>query len=200
VVAWLGLQRLGAVPVPITPIYTSFDLQYVAQDTGARAVICQDRNYGYVKRAMPGTQIEHVVTTNVMDLLPSWKQVFGFLADKAPKGKVEKAPFVHSFRSLLQGVEYAGTGKSSEDIAEILYTGGTTKHPKGVPINPRLFLVSAEEQLNVRTALFPKEKDGALRGNSCAVPSCQLGRNFRRDTAQQSDQPHRGARVLPHDS
>ena len=35
VLAWLAVQWIGAVPVPITPIYTARDLAYIANDTGA---------------------------------------------------------------------------------------------------------------------------------------------------------------------
>ena len=166
VISWLGIQRLGALAVPITPIYTSFDLNYVASDTGAKAIICSDRNYGYVKQAMSGTAVERIVVTNLADLLPLWKRVFGFLADKIPSGKVDKAKYSSFFRNLISSslpsapVPTAG----GDDIAEILYTGGTTKHPKGVPINHGLFLISSDEQLGVRDHLFPKENDVILGG------------------------------------
>jgi long-chain acyl-CoA synthetase len=166
VVSWLGIQRLGAVAVPITPIYTVVDLKYVANDTGARAIICQDRNYGYVKQAMQDTAIKTVVVTNIADLLPWWKRVFGMLADKVPTGKVENAPFITLMRNLISGSHSPAPDPNTgeDEIAEILYTGGTTKHPKGVPLNQGLFLVSAEEQLGVRDALFPKDQDVILGG------------------------------------
>jgi len=166
VVAWLGIQRLGAVAVPITPIYTSFDLNYVAQDTRAKAVVCSDRNFGYVKQAMPGTSIERVVVTNLADLLPLWKRVFGLLGDKVPSGKVEKAPFTSLLRAMVTSSAPPAPDPDSreDDVAEILFTGGTTKHPKGVPITQGLFLVSADEQLGVRDPLFPKNEDVILGG------------------------------------
>jgi long-chain acyl-CoA synthetase len=166
VVAWLGIQRLGAVAVPITPIYTSFDLKYIANDTQARAIICMDRNYGYVKQAMADTQIRQVVVTSLPDLLPFWKRAFGYLADKVPSGKVETAAFISSMRKMVSASNPPAPEPATEedDIAEILYTGGTTKHPKGVPITHGLFLVSADEQLGVRDPLFPKDKDVILGG------------------------------------
>lgn len=185
VVTWLGIQRLGAAAVPITPIYTAADLRYIANDTAARAIVCQDRNYGYVKQAMQDTAIKTVVVTNVADLLPWWKRAFGLLADKVPTGKVEKAPFVHFMRNLISGSNppAADPNTGEDEIAEILYTGGTTKHPKGVPINQGLFLVSAEEQLGVRDPLFPKDHDvilgGAplfhILGQTCSLSTVVLG-------------------------
>ncbi|UCG06062.1 MAG: AMP-binding protein, partial [Desulfobacterales bacterium] len=32
VVTWLGIQKIGAAAVPITPIYTPHDLKYIAND------------------------------------------------------------------------------------------------------------------------------------------------------------------------
>lgn len=166
VVSWLAILRLGAVVVPITPIYTASDLKYLANDTGARAVICSDRNYGYVKAVMPDTAIERVVVTNLADMLPWWKRAFSYLADKIPRGKVERAPFLSSMAAMIAESHppTPDPGTSEDDIAEILYTGGTTKHPKGVPISHGLFLVSVEEQIAVRDPLFPKDKDVILNG------------------------------------
>jgi len=185
VVSWLGIQRLGAVAIPITPIYTSFDLKYIANDTQATAVICADRNYGYVKQAMPDTSIRKVIITNIADLLPFWKKAFGYLADKIPTGKVEKAPHIHFLKDMIKSSASPApnTNPKEDEVAEILYTGGTTKHPKGVPITHGLFLVSAYEQLSVRDPLFPKHEDiifgGAplfhILGQTCTLATVVVG-------------------------
>ena len=166
VISWLGLQRLGAIPVPITPIYTAADLAYIAGDTGAKAVVCSDRNYGYVKQVMPQTAIARVIVMNLADVLPLWKRLFGILSDRIPRGKVEQAPHVSFLSSMISASDPPAPEPtvSEGDIAEILYTGGTTKHPKGVPITHGLFLVSADEQLSVRDPLFPKDGDTILGG------------------------------------
>lgn len=185
VVSWLGIQRLGGVVVPITPIYTPVDLQYIASDTEAKAVICSDRNYGYVKQVLPHTKLEKTVVTNIADLLPWWKRFFGWVADKVPTGKVERAESVSFMRDMI-GSSYPSapdpqTGPA--DIAEILYTGGTTKHPKGVPITHGLFLLSSFEQLAVRDPLFSKDGDviigGAplfhVLGQTCSLSTVMVG-------------------------
>ncbi len=140
VIAWLGIQRLGALAVPITPIYTPKDLNYIANDTGAKAVVCSDRNYGYVRRSMADTSLERVIICNLTDLLPIWKQVFGFLADKVPRGKVERADFISPMKDMVSArhpsAPEPATGE--DDVAEILYTGGTTKHPEGSSHYPRI--------------------------------------------------------------
>jgi len=50
-----GIQKIGAVLVPISPIYTSFEIEYMIKDAGVETVICQDTNFGYVKEVLPTT-------------------------------------------------------------------------------------------------------------------------------------------------
>ena len=169
VVAWLGLQRLGAVAVPITPIYTPHDIIYIANDSGAEAIVCADTNFGYVTSALPETGLKQVVFANMADLLPAWKRAFGYLFDVVPRGKTAGGDRTRSFRSLLSGsagkpLPEAST-RCGADTAEILYTGGTTKYPKGVPISQALFLVSADEQIRMSAPLFPPE-DNVVMGNA----------------------------------
>ncbi len=170
VVAWLGIQRAGGVCVPITPIYTPIDLAYIANDSDAEAIVCADTNFGYVKKVLPKTRIKQVVITKMAELLPAWKRLFGYLFDVIPKGKTILDDHTFLIGKLL--ATYANctdtlpeTTDSGSDIAEILYTGGTTKYPKGVPITHDLFLVSAKEQIQISEPLFPPQ-DNVIMANA----------------------------------
>ena len=185
ILAWLAVQWIGGVAVPITPIYTAHDLNYIAGDTGAVAVFCSDRNFGYVQQVLDAGLLQTVFVTNLADLLPWWKRFFGWALDIVPRGKVAKRAAVHPLRRLLSAgpnsiPEIRGGG---DQIAEILYTGGTTKHPKGVPISHRLYLGCAEEQLSASLPLFPNEENiilgGAplfhILGQTCSLGTILLG-------------------------
>jgi len=170
VVAWLGILRAGGICVPITPIYTPHDLKYIATDSEAETVVCSDTNYGYVRKVLDETPLRQVVIVKTADLLPSWKRGFGYLFDIVPRGAVSYGPHTHSFRTLLhryrnQRVELPPLPAGGRTSAEILYTGGTTKFPKGVPIAHDLFLVSADEQIRVSAPLFPVEEN-VIMGNA----------------------------------
>jgi len=163
IVAWLGIQRIGAVAVPITPIYTAHDLQYIANDSGARFIVCADINYGYVKQVLPETGLEKVIVTRLTDLLPWWKRLFGWAFDKVPKGSVSKEDDTLFFNKLIKPPRDHNRLpqlKGEEDkTAEILYTGGTTKFPKGVPISHGLYIESALEQITMSDPLFPPHEN-----------------------------------------
>lgn len=186
IVAWLGIQRTGAVCVPITPIYTPHDVRYIANDSETETIMCADTNFGYVARILPETKIKRVIVSNMADLLPWWKRKFGRLFDIIPKGRIALGTDSHSLNRLLS--EYRNPRLperigDSRETAEILYTGGTTKYPKGVPFTHDLFLRSADEQIRVSEPLFPVEENIVLGnaplfhilGQTCSLATLLVG-------------------------
>lgn len=137
VIAFLGIQKLGAVIVPVSPIYTSHELSYMIEDSGAEAIICMDTNFGYVREVSTASGLKHVIVTNLVDLLPPWKKVLGVLFDRIPSGKVTRETNVHGFKTLLKHAPLARPAQIDpmQDLSYLLFTGGTTGFPKGVPGN-----------------------------------------------------------------
>ncbi len=135
VIAFLGIQKIGAVAVPVSPIYTSHEIGYMIRDAGVETVICMDTNFGYVKETFGTTDLKRIIVTNVADLLPPWKRLLGVLFDKIPTGKVEQEARVSRFTSLLKHAPLSAPAALDpmRDLSYILYTGGTTGFPKGVP-------------------------------------------------------------------
>ncbi|HUG76176.1 MAG TPA: long-chain fatty acid--CoA ligase [Burkholderiales bacterium] len=125
IIAYFAALKCGAVVTPISPVYTSHEVRYQLEDSGARAVICQD--ILYEKVAKSGARLDFVIVTNVSEYLPALKRLFA--------GKATVSGDVHWLQSLLkthppQAPEVAIDPRT--DLAALPYTGGTTGHPKGV--------------------------------------------------------------------
>jgi long-chain acyl-CoA synthetase len=168
IVAWLGIQGAGCVGVPITPIYTPHDVNYIANDSGASAIVCADTNFGYVQQVLPDTGLKQVIVSQMTDLLPWWKRWFGHLYDVVPTGKIATGANILRFRQLLKQYRGRRPGHMDPDgqkTAEILYTGGTTKFPKGVPLSHDLFITSSRVQIRTSEPLIPLQENVIL-GNA----------------------------------
>ena len=165
VVMWLSLQRIGAVPVPVSPIYTTHDLEYIATDSDAVAILSADTNFGYAKKLKEKGILDKIIVTNVADMLPWWKRLIGFGFDRIPEGQLEHEKTI-KFLDLLNSSHngsQAATGQEDE-IMEILYTGGTTKFPKGVPISHKVYIRSFREQLKISEPLVSSQENVVVQG------------------------------------
>jgi len=158
IISWLALQRLEAVPVMVAPVYTAYDIRYMANDVGARIIICMDTNLSYVMDVLSEAPIRKIIVTNIVDLLPWWKNLIGRGFGRVPSGKIPTGKEFASFRELLKKGNPSSLppfqGKA-EDAAVMLYTGGTTGFPKGVPLSAGLFLYRIDEWAKATEAVVP---------------------------------------------
>jgi long-chain acyl-CoA synthetase len=149
IIAYFAALKCGAAVTPISPVYTSHEVRYQLQDSGARAIICQDALYEKVART--GVALDLVVVTNVGEYLPALKRL---LAKKAAiSGKV------HWLQDLLK--QYPPTPPEvaidpKTDLAALPYTGGTTGSPKGVMLT-HFNLMAAQ---TIGYAAFPNLEPG----------------------------------------
>lgn len=166
VIIWLALQKIGAVAVPVTHFYGPVDLKYIANDSGAETIFCMDTNFGYVNKVFSETRLKRVVVNTVADLLPLWKRIVGKIYDKIPEGNFSLDHNVFTFKKLMKNnaPPLPQSGEDLEGIAEILYTGGTTGYPKGVPISGQLWLNSINEQRKSSQAVIPRGEDVVIQG------------------------------------
>jgi long-chain acyl-CoA synthetase len=159
-IAWLALGRLGAVGVPVAPVYGSGDLKYLVNDSGAETIISMDSNFNYVNEILPETNLKRVVITNMLDLVPFWKRVVARGFDRVPRGKFPSSSKVFSFRDLLKRGHVSGLPDfrlpGGERISLLLYTGGTTGFPKGVPLSEGLFLYRVLEWRRASQGVTPQ--------------------------------------------
>lgn len=135
IIAYLGTQKIGGIPVPIAPIYTPFEVQFMLNDAGVETIVCQDTNYGYVQEVVPRTKITRILITNLVDFLPWHTRMVGKMFNRVPHGAIHKGEGVFLFKDLLKKFpahEPKIDINPREHLAFILYTGGTTGFPKGV--------------------------------------------------------------------
>ena len=132
---FFGILKAGGVCVTCNPLYKASELKYQLKDSGSRAVFVMDHPnfYPTAVEAAGETDVETVVICNVRSYLPWLKGALGSLLGKIPKAdRHEPGHFlfdeaVKSARPDPPRFEVDPV----KDVANILYTGGTTGVPKG---------------------------------------------------------------------
>ena len=141
VVAWYGIQRLGAVAVGNNPLYTQRELSHQLRDAGIEILVTLDLLYPLVAAVKDEVGLKKVIVTKIGDYL-------GWPINKlAPlKQKKEAQHEGRSWPPVPQGADvlwWSDLMKRSygplpplqvdpvEDVAAFVYTGGTTGLSKG---------------------------------------------------------------------
>jgi long-chain acyl-CoA synthetase len=154
IIAYFGALKCGATVTPISPVYTSHEVRYQLEDSGARAIVCQDILYDKVAKS--GAKLDFVVVTNVNEYLPAMKRLFS--------KKTEVPGKVHWLQDLLKNYPANAptvTIDPQVDLAVLPYTGGTTGNPKGVMLT-HYNLIAAQTMGRVAFPMFEQGKEVIL--------------------------------------
>ena len=149
-VALFGILRAGMIVVNVNPLYTPRELEYQLKDSGAKTIVIVDNFAGVLQQVLGHTAVEHVITTQLGDLL-TWPKrwIVNFVVKKVkkmvPAWRIDNAI---SFRAALaRGAarSFKPVEMGREDVAFLQYTGGTTGVSKGAMLTHRNILANVEQ-------------------------------------------------------
>ena len=167
IITFLALQRIGAIAVPITPIYTPPDVEFICNNCEAKLIVCADTNLGYVLQVLSKTSLENVIVAGAAELLPIWKRLLGKAFDRIPAGKAPSSKNIFTFKQMLMVGKNCslprGVGEGGDTCA-IMYTGGTTGFPKGVPQSHDHLLENMYWTRKASEPLIPWNSDIVMQG------------------------------------
>ena len=145
--------KIGAIAVPLNPMYKEKELAYFCEDSDAKIFITLEEIAAQLDLSfLEKTAIKKVITTSPLDLLSGRLKLPGLLGS-AQKKSVPDCIDMLELINRYQGARINVSGVSAEDIAYLTYTSGTTGPPKGamnthgnIAFNARVY--QAMQQIN----------------------------------------------------
>ena len=165
IIANYAVFRIGAVAVQNNPLYTERELQYQLNDSESRIIITLTLLIPRIQKIKADTRIEKIIGCHINSYLPfPKKQLFPYVK-KDMYRKVGPAENVYVFKDLIDRYSTNPVEDQSkwDELANLLYTGGTTGVSKGV-MQSNAIISSNVQQF---AAWFPELNSGeeVLVGN-----------------------------------
>ena len=153
-VAVIAAMKLGLVVVNTNPMYSARELVHQLSDSGVKVVIVLDQFYETLSKALPQTEVEHVIVTRPIDLLKQPKQAVlsAIMKSLGKRPKIRGSNVIDFKDTLLVGGSYSPYSSSLDDICALQYTGGTTGASKGVKLTQAGLLSNIAQALDVISA------------------------------------------------
>ncbi len=139
-IAFYGATRAGLIVVNTNPLYTVQEMSHQFKDSGVTAIVILSNFCDKLEKVLPDTRIDTVIVTQLGDIQKPVRRLLINIVAKYIRRMVPSyslqgaADFQQIISTPAPQFEYPESGKG-DDVALILYTGGTTGVAKGAMLS-----------------------------------------------------------------
>ena len=162
-ISFYALNKIGAIANMIHPLSAENEIKYYLNLAQSEYVICIDLSFNKINHIAKQTTLKKCIVVSVGDSMPLHMKMV-YQLTKGRKINLEDSDLILKWNDFCQLYinctdEIKDTYKSNE-IAAILYSGGTSGYPKGIALSNLNFNALAMQGLEACQCL--KEQDTVL--------------------------------------
>ena len=163
IIAFYAINKIGAVANMIHPLSAENEIKYFLNISKSKYVIAIDIAFNKINHIANDTNLKKCIIVSAKNSMPMYLKI-GYQLTKGRKIKLEKSDLNLSWNDFIKlGENYNKKIKSDfkgNNVAAILYSGGTTGYPKGIELTNLNFNALAIQSFEACQCL--KEKDKVL--------------------------------------